>query len=221
MADRTPEEIAEEDRNRRGADRRGDDRRRPDRRAPRPLWKRPWAYALYGVVGTFLVVMIFRSSGEDEAPAMGEVTTAPIAPAVDTTASPAAAAPPREALGTGEYERLLAQGDAASGQRVITQLYCEPVNSISMSVETAVSKSVAAVADVNGRVPGAECKWGAAVDAPDLLLLVPPDLAPAFAGAPEVQQSFVRRRSVRAEVEWIGRSDALALRNVAVLRGLR
>ena len=70
-------------------------------------------------------------------------------------------------------------------------------------------------------MPGAECKWGTGVDAPDLLLLVPAHLAPAFAAAPEVQQSFVSRRSVRAELEWIGRSEALALRNVGVLRGLR
>jgi hypothetical protein len=38
---------------------------------------------------------------------------------------------------------------------------------------------------------------------------------------PEVERSFVRRREVSAEVEWIGRSEALALRNVAVLRAIR
>jgi hypothetical protein len=222
MPDPSTEESTQDERERRGLDRRGDERRRPERRAPRPLWQRPWAYALYGVAGAFLVFLVVRSMGDDEAPpAMGEVSTAAVAPAVDTTAQPSASAPPREALGTGEYERLLAQGEAVTGQRVITQLYCESVNSISMDIETAVSPSVAAVADANGRVPGAECKWGADPAAPDLLLLVPPDLATAFAAAPEVQQSFVQRRSVRAEVEWIGRSEALALNTVGVLRAIR
>jgi hypothetical protein len=222
MPEPTIPENTENDRNRRGPDRRGDDRRRPERRAPRPLWQRPWAYALYGVLGAFLVVVVVRSFEDDEEPQVtGPVRTVTAGAAVDTTATPAASAPPREALGTGEYERLLAQGEAAAGQRVITQLYCEPVNSISMKVDIPVSESVATLADANGRVPGADCKWGADTDAPDLLLLVPANLAPAFAAAPEVQQSFVRRRSVRAELEWIGRSDALALRNVGVLRGLR
>ena len=222
MPDPSSEESSSQDsRNRRGPDRRGDDRRRPERRAPPPIWRRPWAFAVYGVLGAFAIVVLSRLLEEDDPTITGEVTTAAVAPAVDTTSLPAANAPAREAMGVGEYERLVAQGEAAAGQRVITQLYCEPVNSISMKVDIPVSESVATLADANGRVPGADCKWGADTDAPDLLLLVPANLAPAFAAAPEVQQSFVRRRSVRAELEWIGRSDALALRNVGVLRGLK
>jgi hypothetical protein len=124
-------------------------------------------------------------------------------------------------MGTGEFERLLAQGGAAAGTRVVTRLYCEEVTSLSLTPDRPVPPSVAALADANARVPGAECKWGAEAGAPDLLLLVPPALAPALAGAPEVQQAFVRRRDVRAEIEWIGRSDALALRNVGVLRAIQ
>ena len=221
MPDPTSEESSEEARNRRGPDRRGDERRRPERRAAPPVWRRPWAFAVYGLLGAFLIVVLSRMLEEDEPAAAGEVTTAQVSPAVDTVAPPAAGAPPREAMGVGEYERLVAQGDAAAGPRVITQLYCEPVNSVSMNAEATVQASVAALADTNGRVPGAECTWGAGTDAPKLLLLVPADLAPTFAAAPEVQQSFVRRRSVRAEIEWIGSSQALALRNVGVLRGMR
>ena len=220
MSDPTSEESSGEARGPRGPDRRGDERRNPERRTPPPLWRRPWAFAVYGVLGAFLIVMISRMLEEDEPMLAGEVTTAEVGPAVDTTNLPAANAPPREAMGVGEYERLVAQGEAVAGQRVITQLYCEQVNSISMNTDAPVSESVAALA-VDGRVPGAECKWGTGADAPDLLLLVPADLAPSFAAAPEVQQSFVNRRSVRAEIEWIGPSDALALRNVGVLRGMR
>ena len=223
MPDPSSEENSSQDsRNRRGPDRRGDDRRRPERRAPAPIWRRPWAFAVYGVLGAFAIVVLSRLLEEDEPTTItGEVTTAAVAPAVDTTSLPAADAPPREAMGVGEYERLVAQGEAAAGQRVITQLYCESVKSISMDSEAPVIESLAALADSKHQVPGAACKWGAGVDAPDLLLLVPPDLATAFAAAPEVQQSFVSRRSVRAELEWIGRSEALALRNVGVLRRMR
>jgi hypothetical protein len=222
MPDPSSEESSSQDsRNRRGPDRRGDDRRRPERRAPPPIWRRPWAFAVYGVLGAFAIVVLSRLLEEDDPTITGEVTTAAVAPAVDTTSLPAANAPAREAMGVGEYERLVAQGEAAAGQRVITQLYCEPMNSISMDSEAPVIESLAALADASNRVPGAACKWGTGVDAPDLLLLVPADLARAFAAAPEVQQSFVSRRSVRAELEWIGRSEALALRNVGVLRAIR
>jgi hypothetical protein len=222
MPEPTREESEQEARNRRDQDRRGGDRRR-DRRAGPVIWRTPWAYGAYGVVGVILLYFIFGTGGATKQPEIGsgEVTETSAAPAVDTTALPAAAAPPREALGTGEYEKLLAQGQTAVGQRVITQLYCEPVNSVSMSKDVPVSPSIASVADKTGNVPGAPCKWGSAADAPDLLLLVPADLAPRFAAAPEVQQNFVRRRSVRAEVEWVGRSDAFQLREVGVLKAIR
>ena len=38
--------------------------------------------------------------------------------------------------------------------------------------------------------------------------------------SPVVQDNFVERRRVTAEVEWVGRSEALALRTAGVFRGL-
>lgn len=218
MPDEQTPNTAAEDRDRRGADRRGDDRRRPERRAPAPLWRRPWAYALYGVAGAFLIVVLSRMVEEDEPELVPQLVNA--GPEVDTTAPAAPAGPAREAMGTGEFERLLAEGESAAGQRVVTLLYCEEVASISLTPDQSAHASVAALADANSRVPGADCKWGPEANAPDLLLLVPPELAPALAAAPQVQQNFVDRRRIRAEVEWIGRADALALRNVGVLRAI-
>jgi hypothetical protein len=81
--------------------------------------------------------------------------------------------------------------------------------------------AVAALA-ANGRVPAAECKWGSANDPrrEDFVLLVPPDLADRFASTPVVTDQFQRRRRISAEVEWLGRSEALALRPAGVFRGL-
>lgn len=222
MTDSSSREAERQARERREQDRRGGDRRRPERRAPPPLWRRPWAFIAYGVVGAFLIVALTRLIDPDE-PELepGDITTAAIPPAVDTTAPPAATAPPREGMGAGGYERLLAEGEAAVGQRVVTLLYCETVTSIAMVSNTVVNESVAAVADANGRVPGAECRWGEGSDAPEVLVLVPPELAPRLAAAPEIEQRFVRRRRILAEVEWIGPSEALALRNVAVLRAIQ
>ena len=209
----------EQDRDRRNDDRRGGDRRRPDRRATAPLWRRPWAYALYGVAGAFLIVVVSRMIEEDEPEVLPQVVNA--APAVDTTTHAGSTGPLREAMGTGEFERLLAQGEGAAGQRVITTLFCEEVASISLTPDQPTHPSVAALADANARVPGADCKWGDEDNAPDLLLVVPPALAPRLAAAPSVQQNFVDRRRIRAEVEWVGRADALALRNVGVLRAVQ
>jgi hypothetical protein len=105
----------------------------------------------------------------------------------------------------------------------VTTVYCEPIRSVSLrtGADIPVSPSVAQAADAESRVPAAECRWGSEGSAPELLLVVPPALAQQFASMPEVQQSFVMRREVPAEVEWIGRSDALALRIVGVLREIR
>jgi hypothetical protein len=94
------------------------------------------------------------------------------------------------------------------------------MQSVSLIAGSSISPSMAALADTRGQVPGAECRGGASADAPDLFLLVPPQLATDFAAAPEVEIGFMRRRRVAAEVEWIGRSEALALRIVGVLQGM-
>lgn len=208
----------------RGAgDRRQNDRRRGDRRNPAPLWRRPWAYAAYGVLGALLVVLLLTSLGDDEEGDAGAplaIGTAVAPPSVDPASTPASAAPIREGFGVGEFERLLAEGEAAAGQRVRALLYCEPTSQISLRDVDEVARSVAALADAQRRVPAAECKWGADAGAPDFLLLVPPQLAERFAAAPEVQQGFIRRRRVPVVLEWLGRRDALALRTAGVLRTL-
>lgn len=207
----------------RGGDRRHNDRRRTDRRAPLPLWRRPWAYVGYGVGGAlllFIVLSLETDAGEDQiAP---EVSTTTAGPAVDSTLPAGASAPVEDAYGAAGYERLVAEGEAAVGRRVRAMIFCESIRSVGLRTggEITANRSVAETADAAGRVPAAECTWGDEATAPDLLLVVPPAQAERFASAPEVEQSFVRRRRVQAEVEWIGRSEALALRNVAVLRAI-
>jgi hypothetical protein len=144
-------------------------------------------------------------------------------PAIDTTRPVAANAPVEDAYGTGGFERLLAAGEAAVGQRVRTTLFCDQIRSVGLRSGDGVTanRSIAESADAARRVPAAECRWGPEGSAAEILLIVPPALAERFASMPEVERAFVRRREVSAEVEWIGRSEALALRNVAVLRAIR
>lgn len=207
----------------RSGERRQKDRRKVERRAPLPVWRQPWAFAAYGVVGAFVVFWLL-SSGDEPAtgPAVADVETRMAGPAIDPAPSLAAAAPVEDAFGAAGFERLLASGEAAVGQRVRTVLHCDPIRSVGMRTSEGVTAKRAIVdnADSANRVPAAECRWGEDATAQEVLLIVPPLLAEQFANVPEVERSFVRRREVRAEVEWIGRSEALALRNVAVLRSI-
>jgi hypothetical protein len=207
---------------RRGNDRRSGDRRRVDRRLPLPLWRQPWAFVAYGVLGALLVVLLMgRGRGGDPDPDHGEVIAAPAAHDVDRSLPPAAGSPPVDAHSSSEFERILADGEAAQGLRVNTRLYCGSLSPVAVRSVPRVPSAVAELADASGRVPAAECKWGSATAAPDFLLIVPAPLADRFAAAPEVEQGFVRRRRVDAEVEWVGRSDALALRTAGILREIR
>lgn len=204
----------------RGGDRRAQDRRRTDRRAPLPAWRRPWAYVAYGLLGGLAVVLLLTRVGGEEEPVTAGIETTTALPAVDTVGQPAARAPLQDAYTVGDFERLLAEGAGAAGQRVRTTLYCGAISSVSLNAAAPISPSVAALADAGGRVPGAECRWGQDQNAPNFFLLVPASLAERFAAAREVETGFVRRRRVQAEVEWIGRSQALALRNAGVLRAI-
>lgn len=205
----------------RGGDRRSGDRRNDERRSPPPIWRRPWAFVGYGVVASLLLVLLMRSfRGSPEEGSALEVTTTMAPPRVAGGAPPAASDPVIEGFTIGEFEKLLAQGEAAEGQRVRTVLFCEPTRVISLRDADEVTRSVAELADARRRVAGAECKWSADEGAPDFLLLVPPDLAERFAGMPVVRQGFIRRRRVPAEVEWLGRPESLALRTAGVLRQL-
>jgi hypothetical protein len=207
---------------RRQDDRRGGDRRALDRRLPVPAWRRPWAYAAYGVAGALLVVLLVTSlGGEDERTETGEVITVKAPPPVDPTTPAAAGAPPQDAYSVGDFERLLAEGERSEGLRVRTELFCGEISPTALRDVDAVNRAVAELADANRRVPAAECRWGSTATAPDFLLLVPPALAERFAAAPQVTQDFVARRRVAVELEWVGRSEALALRNAGVLREIR
>ncbi|HEV2131377.1 MAG TPA: hypothetical protein VGR27_09765 [Longimicrobiaceae bacterium] len=207
----------------RQGDRRKGDRRGVERRAPPPVWRRPWALVAYGVLGTLLLVLLVnRSGGETEEPlrqAGTEIRTTPARTPVQARDPAAAAAPVQDARSAADFERLVAEGDAAVGQRIRVNLYCESIRTISLRSVEEMESGIAALADASNRVPGAECKWGERTDTSreDFLLLVPPDRAEVFANTPTVQDGFVRRKQVEAEVEWLGRSDALHLRTAGVL----
>lgn len=211
---------AETDPNARAAgDRRQVDRRRGDRRAPPPPWLRPWAFVLYGVGGSLLLVLGLSSLRGDPEPSAGlRVTTATAPPSAAPGSVPPASGPARDAYSVGDFERLVAEGGAASHRRIRTVLLCSSIGRVALHETDGIDRAIADLADDEGHVPGAECEWGPEVNAPDFLLLVPPALATRFAEAPEVTRGFVTRRRVPAEVLWLGREDALALRTAGVLR---
>lgn len=203
-------------------DRRGTERRRVDRRAPLPPWRRPWAFVAYGVAGAGLAALLWRTAiappAQPRDPPIVERGTAAPAPKTPPVGAPA---PVESAAGAAGFERLTLEGAAALGRRVRTELYCDPPGTYQVREGVQPEAVIAALAS-NGRVPAAECKWGGAEDTrrEDFVLLVPPELAGEFASAPTVTDQFQRRRRVRAEVEWLGRSEALALRPAGVFRGL-
>ena len=209
----------------RAGDRRGNERRRLERRAPAPMWRRWWALVGYGMLGALALVMLLNGMGGDdeegprdealvERPAEGGTTVAPANPN-------ATAGGPEDAYGTAGFERLVVEGEAAVGKVVRAELFCEAPQNFTIIAGHTAPRSVASLIQ-DGRVPGSVCKWGRAGEPrrEDLLLLVPPASAQAFAAAPVVNDAFVQRRRVVAEVEWVGRSETLALRTAAVFRGM-
>src|SRR5690606_14265817 len=98
------------------------------------------------------------------------------------------------------------------GQVVRAELYCGAIRPVSMRPIDSPTPVLAALADAEGRVPGAECRWTRENRSATFLLIVPPHLAEEFAQTPEEEINFIRQRVVPANVEWLGRSDALALR---------
>jgi hypothetical protein len=212
---------------RRGNDRRGNERRHRDRRLPLPWWRRPWALVSLGAVGMLFVVglaTVGRGSDRstprtdeallrDTAPARPAVAHVPARPDVVEDASTAAA-----------FERLNAEGEAAVGRWVKVELFCNSISSITVRNVEHIHPSLEAHIDPTARkVPVAECKWGAerGVRRDDLLLVVPPTLADEFTQYPLAQDGFVQRRRVHGEIEWLGPTDALALRPTGVLRELQ
>jgi hypothetical protein len=215
------------------SDRRGNDRRNVERRAPLPAWRRPWAYVAYGVLAGLVAVLVMgrMRAGEErppsnDAPMVARGPGAPqVAPAPEAPSGGQAPTPPsgttQEAFGAAGFERLVLEGPAAVGRTVKAELFCEQPSSY--QVRTGVqAEAVVAALTSNGRIPAAECKWGGANDPrrEDFLLLVPPAMADDFAAAPVTSDEFQRRRRMVVNVEWVGRSEALALRTAGVFRGL-
>jgi len=207
-----------------GGDRRRQDRRRDERRTPPPPWRRPWAFLLYGVALAVTVVVFtgVLRSGDDEV-----VTEAPAdLPPAGTARVPAPAPPPpegvaEEARAHADFERLIAEGGAARGRLVRVELYCGSISPVAVRQIPDEERALAALSDDEARIPAAECKWGAGRAEgrrEDLILVIPPHFVDAFAQAPMVEDGFVRRRRIVADIEWIGRSEALALRTAGILR---
>lgn len=208
----------------RGGDRRANDRRRLERRAPPPPWRRPAAFAAYGAVGVLALVFMLRGcGGSDDTPTpTGPIAPAP--PAIATTPSTPQQGPVQQALRTADFERLTLEGERARGRIVQAQLYCDAPAPVSLSSSSdTVEAAIAPLVDrAASRVPGATCLWGAQDDPrrEEFLLLVPPDLAQQFTSEPVTLDGYVRRRKVVANVEWIGKSRALALQTVGIFRGI-
>ena len=113
----------------------------------------------------------------------------------------------------------MVEGEAAVGKVVRAELFCEAPQDFTIIAGHTAPRSVASLI-LGGRVRGSACKWGPSGEPrrEDLLLIVPPAQAQEFAAAPVVTDNFVERRRVVAEMEWVGRSETLALRTAAVFR---
>jgi hypothetical protein len=205
---------------RRLADRRRRDRRRSDRRGLVPVWRRPWALVGYGVVGALAAIGLYSLvAGGPAQSSAGPLVTGPAAPVAE--AKPVTEARTVEAAyTTADFERLVIEGPAAVGKRVRAELFCEAPSRISVRRDIPVEAPIAPLVDAEGHAAAAECRWGREGDQrrEDFVLIVPPALAAGFAAAPVTTDDFVQRRHLFAEVEWVGRSQALDLRTGGVLR---
>jgi hypothetical protein len=218
MTPMTPDEPQEERAPavapRSGSDRRGRERRARDRRAP--------ALVSYGLLGALGLVSLWNVTASRPSPAVEEEPLAmeerrePQQQIIETQPSGGV----EEAFGAEGFARLMVEGDAAQGRLVRAELFCGPATHFTVIQSHPATRSVAALIQ-EGRVPAAECKWGQRSEGqsrPDFLLLIPPEGADAFASAPVVTDSYVERRRVVAELEWVGRTEHLALRTAGVLR---
>jgi hypothetical protein len=206
---------------RRDNDRRRRDRRRTDRRVPLPWWRRPIALVGYGVAGALLLVGAYNLSKPD-APGPSDK------PLVSTPAEPIAESKPVTASGraeaaysTGDFERLIIEGEGAVGKLVNAELFCAAPSRMSVRVDVPVEAPIAPLVQ-DAHVSAAECRWGQLADErrEEFVLIVPPQQAAAYAAAPVTTADFIQRRHLYAQVEWVGRSRALALRSAGVLRGV-
>jgi hypothetical protein len=192
-----------------------------DRRAPLPPWRRPSAFVAYGVAGALAMVLLLQAftPEPEESPAIA-ATPADARSAAPAALPPVPAGSVRDAYDVADYETLIAEGDRAVGQIVRADLFCGSIASRQVRDIEGINAALMALADADGRVGGAECQWGREGRTAEILLVVPPTLAAEFASTPEEEINFVRRRRVGAHIEWLGRSEALALRYAGVLRDI-
>jgi hypothetical protein len=209
---------------RRDNDRRVGDRRKTDRRLPVPVWRKPFALVGYGVAGALLLVFALGGlRGDRRGGARDEQLsshTAAASPQVSDDPAPPVRAP-EDAYGHAGYERLVVEGQAAVGRLVRAELFCEAPENFTIVSGDTVRRALGDLIQ-EGRIPAAECKWGNTRDTQreDFLLIVPPARAREFAATPVVSDAYVERHRVIALVEWIGPTQALALRTAGVFRGL-
>ena len=206
---------------RRDNDRRYKDRRRTDRRVPLPWWRKPAALVGYGVVGALLVVAIFRPFGSGTPRGADR-------PLVSTPAEPIAESKPvtsgrrvEAAYSTGDFERLVIEGQGAVGKLVDAELFCAAPSRMSVRMDVPIESPIAPLVQ-EAHVSAAECRWGKQADErrEEFVLVVPPEQGAAYAAAPVTTADFIQRRHLYARVEWVGRSRALALRSAGVLRAV-
>jgi len=176
-------------------------------------------------VGALALVMLLNGlGGDDPEPVRDETLVEKQADGV-TGVDPAnptvAAAGPEDAYGAAGFERLVVQGEGAVGKIVRAEVYCEASQNFTVIQGHTAPRSVASLIQ-EGRVPAARCRWGAPSEPrrEEFVLIIPPPLAEEFATAAVVKDGFVERRRLFAEMEWVGRSETLALRTAGVFRGL-
>lgn len=209
-------------RERRQEDRRAGNRRQDQARGPAPIWRRPAAYVAYGLLSALLFFLVVqpgqeREAEEDDTPEVAEGSR------VRTPRPPGMAGsiePTREAFTLAQYEELVAEGQDAVGEVVRTELFCGSIMAVTTS-DAGAESVLAPLKDAQGQVAGADCRWSREARTSDFLLVIPPDLAEEFADAPEVELDFVMRRTIPADVEWLGRTEALSLRTAGILRNIR
>lgn len=209
----------------RTGERRGTDRRKTDRRDPIPFWRKPIALVGYGVAGALLLVMLLGGlRGGDKGVARDErlsSSTGAANPAVEDEPARPPPRAPEDAYGQAGYDRLTVEGQASIGRLVKTELFCQSPRTFTIVSGDTVRRALGDLIQ-NGVIPAAECRWGSASDAKReaFLLIVPPAHARDFANTPVVTEAFVERHRVVALVEWIGPTQALALRPAGIMRGL-
>lgn len=215
-------------------DRRRRERRRSGRRGDEPVGraKRRWRAVvgiLLGLAAGALLLSVSRRpppsplrSVDPDTLRTGEIYTVHSDSADAARPDSAARDSLRRALEGAGLEEVQSAGGVARGLLVTAELICGPVLRVRLLEEEAPYPSLVVLADTAGRVAAAECEWidPGADRGPDFLLVIPPGRIEAVESIPEVQVRFVPRRRLRARVEWIGPSRALALRTGGILRDL-